>query len=422
MTKNLVIIAAMMTLCSGAMAQDEGTSSGGGFFSGLSLNTNHKFQVSLLLGNQTLFDQSLTYLKPAYNNSSEAGKAIGLPSENGQSGDPFTYLQIQDLGHGNLMNMAGVQFSYFLFDGLDLNASFGIDLRSTPKKDFVEGTQISDMAVQGQKWIEGQFKNNWLLTLGGNYHFNVSNEKIDMYAGLQFGFQHGHINTYTPFTDGDYSYITNSIEKLEKAVQDAQEKYDGVKAEALNSQMALYDAQIEFYSAKSDLASKTLDFERAETKYNIALDNPDFTDEEREQLRIQRQTAYTDKTLAEATKGKKETNLGNMQTSYNSSIDKLESAQKSVDDAIEKLTKSRDASVLYTPRVGSGQILCFTTSVTAGVTYSLTDGLFLGLEFAPYTFHYMKLDVCPQGNQVYQASAFANRFFTNTLVKIGFRF
>jgi hypothetical protein len=58
----------------------------------------------------------------------------------------------------------------------------------------------------------------------------------------------------------------------------------------------------------------------------------------------------------------------------------------------------------------------------AGVNYALSDGLILGLEFSPYTFNYTLLEVCPQGNRVYQASAFANRFFANTMLKIGFRF
>ena len=478
----------MMTFCGGAMAQDEGTS-GGGFSSGLSLNTNNKYQISLLLGNQVMFNQNLTYLTPKYSN--DAGVAIGLPGTNSQSENPISYIRFNDLGQGNLVNMAGVQFTYFLTDGIDINASFGMDLRSTPKKDFVEGEQIKDMAIQGQKWIEGQFQNNWLLTLGGNYHFTVSNEKIDLYAGLQFGYQHGHINTYTPYTDADYAYLTSGS-AAEAAAAAAAKNLAEAQSNALAKEVANKLASNAFFEANSNynlslnnwkanepgyaeaITNAKTGLSNAKTNLENAVKNRDdkykaLTSAQEELAKLEltdpnyaaaqaavtvaenaynvAQTAYNTAnntvtsaqntlntkqseydaakkvvTDAEETKDKAYDAYANANSEYIDAQGKVTAAQSEAQAAKAQATEGGDASVLYTPRVGGGQVTCFTTSVMAGVNYALTDGLILGLEFSPYTFNYTLLEVCPQDNRVYQASAFANRFFANTMLKIGFRF
>ncbi len=457
MTKRLVVVAALMTLGSGAMAQDEGTSSGGGFFSGLSLNTNNKYQISLLLGNQVMFNQNLTYLTPKYSNS--AANAIGLPGTNSQSNSPLAYIRFNDLGSGELVNMAGVQFAYFLTDAIDINASFGMDLRSTPKKDFIEGEQVKDMAVQGQKWIEGQFQNNWLLTLGGNYHFTVSNEKIDMYAGLQFGYQHGHINTYTPYTDADAAYLmfseleekANTLATTASAYQTAMETAKSAWNSAQANQEAAqnaYDYAQEYYqtavqtttSRQTDKNKAETDFQKANTAWVLAgkpTEGQEYRDKEvADIMRTYANDKYDDavaaqnqakeeRDAAQASLNDAKTAVSNTYSTYNTANSKYTSAQSSADAAkksAEAAKANNEGTVLYTPRVGSGQIVCFTTAITAGVNYALTDGLFLGLEFSPYTFTYTSLSVCPKDNQVYKATAYANRFFANTFVKIGFRF
>ena len=297
MTKNLVIVAALMTMCGGAaMAQDEGTS-GGGFGGGGSINSNNKFQISLQLGNGFMFDQETNYLTPKYSN----GAKFGLGSGNaGQSDDPGAYLNIANIGKSEIVNLAGIKFAYYLTDGIDINMSFGMDLRSTPKHDYLEGVQSQGKKtiIQGNQYVEGQLKHNWMLNVGGNYHFTTSNEKVDFFVGAQAGFQHGMIETTTPYTDKDYEYLISN----------------------------------------------------------------------------------------------------------------------------ETTNKPNEYEVVYAPRTGSGQINCITAAVVSGVNYSLSEGLTLGVEFAPYAFQYSLLEVCPQDNRVYQASAFANRFFANTMLKIGFRF
>jgi hypothetical protein len=203
MTKNLVIVAALMTMCGGAMAQEEGTSGGG------SLNTNNKFQISLQLGNGFMFDQQTSYLTPKYGSNSEFG--IGYYGDAGQSNDPGTYLNIANIGENNIMNMAGISFAYYIADGIDINMSFGMDLRSTPKHDYLEGIEDNGKTIiQANNYVEGQLKHNWMLNVGGNYHFTTSNEKVDFYVGAKAGFQHGMIETTTPYTDKDYQYMIST--------------------------------------------------------------------------------------------------------------------------------------------------------------------------------------------------------------------
>ena len=301
MTKNLVIVAALMTMCGGAMAQEEGTSGGG------SLNTNNKFQMSLQLGNGFMFEQKTNYLTPNYSN----GAKFGLGSGNaGQSDDPGAYLNIANIGESSIVNLAGIKFAYYLTDGIDINMSFGMDLRSTPKHDYLEGVQSQNTTIiQGNQYVEGQLKHNWMLNIGGNYHFTTSNEKVDFFVGAQAGFQHGMIETTTPYTDLDYQYM-----------------------------------------------------------------------------------------------------ISNMAGSYDA------------DGNQASVAKPNEYEVVYAPRTGAGQINCITAAIVSGVNYSLSEGLTLGVEFAPYAFQYSLLEVCPQGSKVFQADHFANRFFASPMLTLGFRF
>ena len=344
MTKKLVIVAALMTFCGGAIAQDEGSVSGGGFLSGTALNTNNKFQISLMLGNANLFNQDLNYVLPKYGDNN-----LGLGNNNGQqSVDPGYYLGLNNLGeNASFVNMAGLQFAYYITDGIDVNLSFGMDLRSTPKKDYVENENLAGMNIQGAKWIEGRLQNNWIMSVGGNYHFTVSNEKIDLFAGVRVGYQHGQLTTVTPFTDSEYNYLTKDERGKEGATKLVQyiERYEG---------------------AVDGNGNPIIDINTGNQ-----IMNPVY------------------------------------QTGYIYTIDPA---------------KKADESVLYEPRSGAGQVNCISTTIVAGVNYQLTQGLYLGVEFAPWSLQYSMLEVCPKGNRVYQAAHTANRFFANPMMKLGFRF
>lgn len=195
MIKKLAIVAAIMSLGCGAMAQEGGSSS--------SLSTNNKIQVSLLLGNQMMFDQDLNYLLPQYSKN-------GVYGEPGYMGvSPEIRLNFNELGQNSIVNIAGVQFAYYLSDNMDINAMFGMDIRKTPKKDLIEGVAGTHLSVPNQLEIDGRLTNNWIGNLGFNYHFSTSNDKVDLYLGAQAGYQQGRITTDYAYDGTTYIYRGN---------------------------------------------------------------------------------------------------------------------------------------------------------------------------------------------------------------------
>jgi hypothetical protein len=163
----------------------------------------------LQLGNANLFNQDLSYVLPKYTDRDLGFNQIdkNLTLADGQATDPGMYIELNNLGEGSLVNMAGINFAYYLTEGLDVNLSFGMDLRSTPKKHYEENVQAGGLNIQGAKWIEGRVQNNWILSAGSNYHFKVTNEKIDFYGGIKVGYQHGQLTFTTPYTRAEYDYI-----------------------------------------------------------------------------------------------------------------------------------------------------------------------------------------------------------------------
>ena len=163
-------------------------------------------QVSLLLGNGMMFDQDLSYVTPKYDNSAIIGTGVGNSGDPYQSDDPGLYLNFNDLGENSLVNRAGVQGRCFLSDNLDVNLMFCMDLRSTPKKDYIEGdASVADMVIQSSKYVEGRLTNNWMANVGSNMYFQTSNSRISLYAGVQAGFQMGRVKTQTPYTGKVYN-------------------------------------------------------------------------------------------------------------------------------------------------------------------------------------------------------------------------
>ena len=184
-----------------------------GSTSGTNVGTNNNLKVSLRLGNANLYDQSLTYVLPKYSNDPGTGIGIGS-SDNSKSDAPGKYIELNDLGNNNILNMAGIEFGYFITGEIEANLSFAMDIRTTPKRDYREGISLqadgaSAMAIQAAKYIQGELKNNWIVTAGGNYHFSCSNSRVDFYAGAKVGYQQGRITTYTPYTNKDWAYLTS---------------------------------------------------------------------------------------------------------------------------------------------------------------------------------------------------------------------
>jgi len=184
MTKKLIIAAALSALCTGAFAQE--------YKSG-------NIQVQLLFGNGMVFDQATdNYLLPKYSQDPSVGIGIGN-NYGSQSQDPGVYLNFNDLGSNSWGNIAGIQFGYYLSDEMEINAMFAMDIRSTPKKDLWEGVAGNTISVQNMCYMEGRLSNNWIGSLGFNYHLSP-NDRVDLYVGAQAGYQQGRITTVSPYT------------------------------------------------------------------------------------------------------------------------------------------------------------------------------------------------------------------------------
>ena len=179
MIKKLVLVAAVMSVCGGVMAQDGGSG----------LNTNNKFQVSLLMGSQANFDDENFYnLKPSnygYNDYPKAGSVGGVA--------PEAMLTLNGLGTTGL-NFAGIQFGYYIADNMDVNVQLGMDIRKTPQKDYVGQLNRANTVVPAQLAIDGTVTNHWMVNLGYNYHLGTSSEKVDFYVGAQVGYQNAKID------------------------------------------------------------------------------------------------------------------------------------------------------------------------------------------------------------------------------------
>ena len=171
-----------------------------------------QWQISMVLGGgNSFYDDNIQFLLPKYNNF---GGAIGLPnggiggeiSVPGQgiyddSGYLDSYLNISGFNGNSLVNIVGLQAKYFFTDCWDINFSLGYNISITPKKDFIEGdTEIDDMVIPSQKYINAQATNNWYANVGVDRYFRTRNARINPYVGATVGFQMARIETTEPYT------------------------------------------------------------------------------------------------------------------------------------------------------------------------------------------------------------------------------
>lgn len=167
------------------------------------------WQFSINLGKGQFFSEvnGMNYLLPTYINSNNYIPDVGLDNYSGtenQSEDLGIALDLSSSFNDNsLVNIASFQGAYFLTDHIQLNAFFTMDLNVTPKKDYLESAyyELNDpLNLPGYKYIEGRISSKWMLGIGGNYYFPTRNERINLYAGGQVGFQMGKVETVTPYT------------------------------------------------------------------------------------------------------------------------------------------------------------------------------------------------------------------------------
>lgn len=164
-----------------------------------------QWQISIILGNGTFYNEDMEHLLPDYT-ASQIGFAT---SSDNQSADPGLFLNLGSLNNNSLVNICGMQGKYFLTDRWDVNLMFSMNINLTPKKDFIEGeytnpyessNNITDMNIPAYKYIEGRMTNQWMANVGSNYYFKTRNGHINPYIGGVFGFQMGRIETNRPYT------------------------------------------------------------------------------------------------------------------------------------------------------------------------------------------------------------------------------
>lgn len=160
-----------------------------------------QWQVSAVIGNNQMFDQSMNYLLPNYWSPTNQYPQVGLGGYGQQSSDPGVYLNLGNLNSNSLVNLIGIQGKYFLTDRWDVNLMFSMNINATPKKDYIDGDYtIENMPIMASKYMEGRISNAWNVAIGSNYYFNTKNERINLYVGGLLGWQMGRIETTTPYT------------------------------------------------------------------------------------------------------------------------------------------------------------------------------------------------------------------------------
>lgn len=159
-----------------------------------------QWQVSVVLGSGSNFNQNTNYLLPKYS-TVDMAPGIGIGGSGNQSADPGLYLNLGDWNNNSLVNIAGIQGQYFISDHWSLSLMFSMNINLTPKKDFIEGdNSIPSMVLPNYRYMEGRMTNNWMVNVGGNYYFKTGNERINPYLGVQVGWQMGRIETTTPYS------------------------------------------------------------------------------------------------------------------------------------------------------------------------------------------------------------------------------
>ncbi len=158
------------------------------------------WQVSLVLGRGQFFStENMEFLIPSINT------ATGEMMPVGPGVDPQYILKIGEGTSNNfnsMVNMAGVQFRWFLHERIDLNFSAALDLNMTPKKDYMEGVTVDGGAldIPDSKYIIGKVTNSWMVDVGVDYYFFTKNERLSFYVGAVLGHRMGYIQESLPYT------------------------------------------------------------------------------------------------------------------------------------------------------------------------------------------------------------------------------
>lgn len=193
MIKKLCIILLLLSVVAPTMAQQQSGEDVASF-----APKKGNWQVSAVMGSSNMFDLGTEHYLLSDFQAPNTG--LGDGSLN-QSQSPSAFLNLEGISNSSLVNLIGLQGSYFITENISVNAMFSMNINLTPKRDYIEGDdEIPGMEIPGVQYVEGQLKNNWATSVGANYYFNTKNERINLYAGALLGWQMGRIKTQTPYT------------------------------------------------------------------------------------------------------------------------------------------------------------------------------------------------------------------------------
>ncbi len=159
------------------------------------------WQISLMLGKGQFFgSENLSFALPTWSPS-------GAMNDVGIDPDVSTVLKLGGegtLNDNSLLNMAGVQFSYFVTDAWEINLSGAMDLNFSPSKDYEEGVVIDEkdplLNTPNSRYIMGNVTDNWMVDVGANYHFTTRSGRVGVYIGAVAGFRMGTVQQELPYT------------------------------------------------------------------------------------------------------------------------------------------------------------------------------------------------------------------------------
>jgi hypothetical protein len=154
------------------------------------------YQVNLLLG-KGMFYAAADQLLLMPQNAAVVGEGLttALPA----------YLTISDPNSNSLTNMIGIEAKYFITPHIAVSLTGAGYISNTPWREAVDPT-LSDGVTVFPKYmnIDAQLKTRVVASAGGQYYFNVGNDRMHPYAGVLGTFQFAGLSaqsTYSGFDD-----------------------------------------------------------------------------------------------------------------------------------------------------------------------------------------------------------------------------
>ena len=143
------------------------------------------------LSNGTLEDLGLGYI---HNNES---MPIGVMLNTGS------------FNRNSIVNIASLEFAYFITNEIQVNASFSMDIASNPSKNYIEGVNVKPsgndpLDIPGYAYMEATIGSKYMAQVGGNYYFKTKSERIQLYSGLDIAYANARMDAQTPYTGIEY--------------------------------------------------------------------------------------------------------------------------------------------------------------------------------------------------------------------------